>query len=117
MTAELGPLALVPPVSLANPVDAQTSHLGRQAKPLTDLTIGDLLQADLVGDLLVEGNSGKPVRSLIKPSTDSRSLRADSVSGMSWIRTTSFMNPLLTDSINESRQRAKARITALLHCH
>ncbi len=67
VTAELGPLALVPPVSLANPVDAQASHLGRQAKPLTDLTIGDLLQADLVGDLLVEGNSGKPVRSLIKP--------------------------------------------------
>ena len=30
VTAELGPLALVPPVSLANPVDAQASHLGNR---------------------------------------------------------------------------------------
>jgi hypothetical protein len=42
-------------------VDAQASHLGRQSEPFTDLLVGDLLQADLVGDLLVERDSGKPV--------------------------------------------------------
>jgi len=65
--AELGPLALVPPVGFAHSVDAQASHLGRQSEPFTDLLVGDLLQADLVGDLLVERDSGKPVCSLVKP--------------------------------------------------
>ena len=67
MGAELRPDALVPFVCLADLGNTPDGHLRGQAEPLAKLTIDDLLEVDLVGAALLEGNTRRPVGGLVEP--------------------------------------------------
>ena len=59
--AEDGPDTLVALVSLADLGDAADRHLRRQAEPLAKLPVAGVLQLDLVGRPLLEGDPAQPI--------------------------------------------------------
>ena len=85
MLAEVGPDRLVPLVRLADAADAEAGHLGRQAEPLAEVPVGDLLKLDPVGKLKVEGNPASQLAASLNRSTVARVACAVSGSGISWI--------------------------------
>ena len=58
---------LIPPVRLTDLGDTPDRHLRRQAELVPEVSIDDLLEFDLVGAAVLEGNTRRPVGCLVEP--------------------------------------------------